>query len=382
MKRFNFNVPQDIRFGRNSLHEIADIMEKNNYRKAMIISDRGLEQLGFVAKIGNILKDAGIDYCAYLDVEPNPTTDMVAAALSMYRESGAECMIALGGGSPMDVSKAVGIVARYGKSITDYEGAQLVPGPIEPVIAIPTTAGTGSEVTPFSVIIDAEKNYKFSVYSYEILPGYALLDSGLIMTAPASVAASCGLDAFIHAFEAYISLRANPFTDAMAEKALELIGRNLRAFVANRKNEEAADAMMLGSMFAGLAFAWARTGDVHAMSLPLSAMYGVPHGVANAILLPAVAEFNALADVGRYRKVYGYLCRGSRTEEDFEPRMLVDEIKALCRDFNIPERMSEVGVRAEDIREMAESAMKSGNILVNPRQTSLRDVIKIYEAIL
>ncbi len=185
------------------------------------------------------------------------------------------------------------------------------------MIAIPTTAGTGSEVTASAVITDESRNYKLSVFSYENLPKYAILDPELIMTAPASIAASCGVDALIHAMEAYISTNASPFSDAMAEKAMELIGGNIRRFVANRKDEEAACAMMAGCNFAGIAFAWARLGNVHAMSHPVSAYFNVPHGVANSILLPTVMEYNALADHGRYQVIYNYICEGAKVTEDF-----------------------------------------------------------------
>ena len=247
------------------------------------------------------------------------------------------------------------------------------------MIAIPTTAGTGSEVTASAVITDESRNYKLSVFSYELLPRYALLDPALIMTAPASIAASCGVDALIHAMEAYISTKATPFSDAMAEKAMELIGANLRRFVANRQDEDAACAMMLGCNFAGIAFAWARLGNVHAMSHPVSGYFHVAHGVANSILLPTVLEYNALADHGRYKKMYNYIHQGSPCIENFQPQMLVDEIRKLNNELGIPARLSDVGVTADKIPAMAEDAMKSGNIPANPRQTTLKDMIALYE---
>ncbi len=201
----------------------------------MVVSDRGLEKLGVVQKVLDIVEAEGIETVSFLDILPNPTVDMVNAATKVYKESGATSIVALGGGSPMDVAKAVGVLARYGGSITEYEGAHLVPGPIEPIIAIPTTAGTGSEVTAFSVITDTSRNYKLTVFSYELLPKYALLDPEMIMSVPPMVAASCGIDALIHAWEAYTSLGASPFSDAMAEKAMELIGGNIRRFCGKQK---------------------------------------------------------------------------------------------------------------------------------------------------
>ena len=379
MNDFSFMVPQNIVFGTGSLGKLPEQVRSLGSEHAFVVSDHGLEAIGVVGRIVSTLEDAGIKVTTFLDVLPNPTVDMVNAAVDGYKSSGATSIIALGGGSPMDVAKAVGVVVRYGGSITEYEGAGKVPGPIEPLIAIPTTAGTGSEVTPFSVIVDTSRNYKLSVFSYEVLPKIALLEPELIMTAPASVAAACGLDAMIHAWEAYTSLAANPFTDAMAEKALDLIGANIRRFVANRKDIEAAEAMMAGSTFAGIAFAWARLGNVHAMSHPVSAYFNVPHGVANAILLPTIVEFNALADEGRYKRIYRYI-RQVRHQPiiDFKPQMLVDETRKLMRDLGIPASLAEVGVTEDKIEAMAHDAMESGNIAVNPRQTTLKDVIALY----
>ena len=282
----------------------------------------------------------------------------------------------------MDVAKSVGLLATYGGKVTDYAGFGKVPGPVVPMIAIPTTAGTGSEVTASSVITDSETHFKMAVISYYLIPGYALLDPELIMTVPAKIAAACGVDAFVHAEEAYVSKMANPFTDAMAEKAMELIGGNIRQFVASRDNEEAACNMMLGSTLAGIAFAWAKLGDVHAMSHPVSGFFGVAHGVANAILLPAIVEFNALADNGRYRKIYNYITNGKKADDSFVPQMLVDELRKLNRELGIPAKLSDVGVTEDKIPEMVADTMKSGNVLVNPRQTTPKDVEALYRSLL
>lgn len=284
MKDFRFKVPQNIEFGIGSLKKLPEILNENGSEHVYLVSDRGLESIGVVKKVQDIVEAAGLACTVFLDVVPNPTVEVVDASAKRYKESGATSIIALGGGSSMDVAKATGVLAVYGGRIGDYEGLYKVPGPIVPIIAIPTTAGTGSEVTASAVITDEEKNFKMSVISYEILPKYAVLDPELIMTAPASIAASCGIDALIHAIEAYVSNFASPFSDAMAEKAMELIGANLRRFVANRKDEDAACAMMVGSTFAGMAFAWAKLGNVHAMSHPVSAYFHVAHGVALSLI--------------------------------------------------------------------------------------------------
>ncbi len=379
MKAFNFKVPQDIQFGMGSLSKLPEILAENHSDHVMLVSDRGLEKIGVVKRVQDIIEAAGIAFDAYLDVVPNPAVEVVNEATQLYKDCGATSLVALGGGSPMDVAKAVGILARYGGKITDYEGNHKVPGPIEPIIAIPTTAGTGSEVTASAVITDTSRNYKLSVFSYENIPKYAILDPTLIMSAPASIAASCGVDALIHAIEAYISRNATPFSDAMAEKAMELIGAHLRRFVANRQDEEAACAMMLGSTFAGMSFAWARLGNVHAMSHPVSAYFNVPHGVANSILLPNVMEFNALADHGRYEVIYNYIKEGTEPAIDFTPDMLVEELRHLNAQLGIPSGLAAAGVTADKIPAMADDAIKSGNIPANPRATTVKDLIRLYE---
>ena len=379
MKDFQFKIPQTIEFGMGSLKKLPEMLADSKSDNVMLVSDRGLEAIGVVKKVQDIIEAAGIKCTAYLDVKPNPTVDIVNEAAALYAECGATCLVALGGGSPMDVSKAVGILAVHGGKIADYEGAHKVPGPIAPIIAIPTTAGTGSEVTASAVITDEERNFKMSVFTYHNIPKYAILDPELIMTAPASIAAACGVDALIHAMEAYLSTAATPFSDAMAEKAMELIGANLRRFVANRKDEEAACAMMLGSNFAGISFAWARLGDIHSMSHPVSAYYHVAHGVANAVLMPTVMEFNAIADSGRYEKIYNYIRTSKGPVTNFEPMMLVEEVKKLNKDLGIPEGLRAVGVDSDEhFQAMAEDAMKAGNTLVNPRQTTVKDFIAMY----
>ena len=379
MKEFSFSVPQEIIVGKGSLARLPEAAEKLGGKHGFIISGPHLNKMGIVASCSESLENAGIKVDAYTETEGNPSVETVEKAAAAFCKSGADFIIALGGGSPMDVAKAVGVVARYGGSITEYEGGGRVPGDIIPLIAIPTTAGTGSEVTAFSVITDHSRNYKLTVFSYKLIPAYAILDPELLTTAPVSVAAACGIDAMVHALEAYISKDASPFSDAMAEKALELIGKNIRRYVADRMDIEAAEAMITGSLFAGIAFSWARLGDVHAMSHPVSAYFDVPHGVANAILLPTIVEYNALADRGKYLKLFNCISLTPASEAEFEPFMLVDLLTELNEQLGIPGSLGEVGVTADKFDAMADDAMKSGNIAVNPRSTIKKDVLFLYE---
>lgn len=379
MNEFTFSVPQNIIVGKGSLAKLPEVAEKLGGKKAFIISGPHLNKMGIVKSCQDAMKEKGIESSSFTETEGNPSVETVDKAAAAFKESGADFIVALGGGSPMDVAKAVGVVAKYGGSITEYEGADKVLGDIIPLIAVPTTAGTGSEVTAFSVITDHSRDYKLTVFSYKLIPSYAILDAQLLTTAPASVAAACGIDAMVHALEAYISTAASPFSDAMAEKALELIGANIRSYVANRGDIAAAESMLVGSLFAGIAFSWARLGDVHAMSHPVSAYFNVPHGVANAILLPTIVEYNMLADKGKYFKIYNYIAALPVAPDEFTPDMLVDEILELNEALGIPAGLSEAGVTKDKFDAMADDAMKSGNIAVNPRSTTKEDILALYE---
>ena len=379
MKNFTFSIPQNIVVGKGSLSKLPELSKDLGGTHGFIISGPHLNKMGIVASCAESLEKAEIKVDTFTETEGNPSVETVDKATKAFKESGADFIIALGGGSPMDVAKAVGVVAKYGGSITEYEGGGKVPGDIVPLIAIPTTAGTGSEVTAFSVITDHSRNYKLTVFSYKLIPSYAILDADLITTAPVSVAAACGIDAMVHALEAYISKDASPFSDAMAEKALELIGKNIRNYVADRTNVVAAEGMLVGSLFAGIAFSWARLGDVHAMSHPVSAFFDVPHGVANAILLPTIVEYNGLADNGKYAKIYNYIAKCPMDAEEFEPFMLVDLLEELNASLGIPAGLAEAGVTKDKFEVMADDAMKSGNIAVNPRSTTKEDILMLYK---
>ncbi len=378
MKPFQFSVPQDVIVGSGSAEKLGEAAKKLGGTHALIISGPHLTKMGHVKHCQGLLKAAGIASDAFTETEGNPSTETVAKAAEMYKSCGADFLVAFGGGSPMDVAKAVAVVAKFGGKITDYEGAGTVPGEPVPLIALPTTAGTGSEVTAAAVITDHSRNYKLTVFDAKLIPKAAILDPDFLTTAPAGIAAACGIDAMVHAIEAYISRAASPFSDAMAEKALELIGKNLRRYVANRTDLEAASGMLTGSLFAGIAFSWARLGDVHAMSHPVSAYFDVPHGVANAILLPTVMEFNTLADDGKYENIYDYIALNPSSEY-FEPQDLVELLKELNESLGIPACLADVGVKADNFDAMADDAMKSGNIAVNPRTTTKKDILALYQ---
>lgn len=378
MKDFSFSIPQNIKAGAGSIKLLPELAGELGKKKGFIISGPHLNKIGMVEKCQKALLEAGIECDSFTETEANPSTDTVEKAADKFRECGADFIVAFGGGSPIDVAKAVAVVVTYGGKITEYEGAGKVKGPVVPIIAIPTTAGTGSEVTAFSVITDHERNYKLTVVSNYLLPTYAIIDPDLIKTVPAGTAAACGIDAMVHALEAYVSLAASPFSNIFAREALKLIGGNIRDYVADRTKSKACEAMMVGSLFAGIAFSHARLGDVHAMSHPVSAFFDVPHGVANAILLPTVVEFNMNEAADKYYFIYNAIAKKPIEPAEFTPDMLSPEIRVLNHELGIPGSLSEVGVQCDKFDAMADDAMKSGNIFVNPRKTTKNDILDLY----
>lgn len=380
MDSFSFTIPQNIKFGAGTLDLLPDLAKELGKSKGYIISGPHLNKIGMVAKCRKALKNAGMESECFTETEGNPSTDTVVKATEGFKKSNADFIVAFGGGSPLDVAKAVAVLATYGGNIVDYEGAGKVMGPVVPMIAIPTTAGTGSEVTAFSVITDHSRNYKLTVVSNYLLPAYVILDPDLIATVPANTAAVCGIDAMVHALEAYISKAASPFSDIFAREALRLIGGSIRDYVADRSNPAACESMMVGSLFAGIAFSHARLGNVHAMSHPVSAYFDVPHGVANAILLPTVVDFNKdAADPEKYRYIYGCISKDMGADINFTPDMLATEIRMLNYELGILPTLSDIGVTSDKFEQMADDAMKSGNIQCNPQFTMKNDILKLYE---
>lgn len=380
MDSFSFTIPQNIKFGAGTLDLLPDLAKELGKSKGYIISGPHLNKIGMVAKCRKALKNAGMESECFTETEGNPSTDTVVKATEGFKKSNADFIVAFGGGSPLDVAKAVAVLATYGGNIVDYEGAGKVMGPVVPMIAIPTTAGTGSEVTAFSVITDHSRNYKLTVVSNYLLPAYVILDPDLIATVPANTAAACGIDAMVHALEAYISKVASPFSDIFAREALRLIGGSIRDYVADRSNPAACESMMVGSLFAGIAFSHARLGNVHAMSHPVSAYFDVPHGVANAILLPTVVDFNKdAADPEKYRYIYGCISKDMGADINFTPDMLATEIRMLNYELGILPTLSDIGVTSDKFEQMADDAMKSGNIQCNPQFTMKNDILKLYE---
>ena len=372
MRSCVFSVPQHIEFAPGAIKKLPETVVLLETERVIIATGPRVAKTPQVTQAIELLRSAGTSVQIFTDIEANPSVETVGRLAEAYKASDAQAIIAIGGGSPMDAAKAAAAVAAYGGTAADYEGGGRVPGPAVPLIAIPTTAGTGSEATSFSVITHRARGVKMTISSPYLLPVYILLDPELLSTMPARVAAATGADALVHAVEAYISLAASPFSDAMAEKALELIGGNIGPFTANRGDVESASGMLLGSALAGTAFNHAKLGDVHAMSHPVSAHFGAAHGEANAVLLPTVLEYNQLADKGKYARILRLL--GAP-----EGMGLPEYIRSLFKSLGLPRSLKDLGVDPSLIPQLARDAMKSGNIPVNPRSTTEEDFVSLYE---
>ena len=376
---FTFQAPATITFGPGAIAKLPELAAGFGGR-ALVVSDPGVAKAGILPRILALLSDAGIGAEPFTDVEPNPSVETVNAAVDRFRRTRASFVIGAGGGSAMDVAKVVGALGAHGGTVHDYEGIGKVPAPGVPVAAIPTTAGTGSEVTIFSVITDRERRFKMTVGSTHIVPQVALCDPELTLSMPQPLTAATGMDALTHAIESYVNTAHNPIAKTFALEAMRLIGRSLRTAYANGRDLRARTEMLLASTMAAMAFTRTRLGNVHAMSHPVGAHFDVPHGVANAVLLPYVMEWNLLACYETYPAVAAAL--GERVEglpRHAAAEAAVEAVRRLAGDVRIPARLRDVGVLRDGIPAMTEDAMKSGNVLVNPRLTTAADIAALFE---
>ena len=382
MNEFGFSIPQNITVGRGTLGKLGEAAKKLGGTHAFIISGPHLEKMGLVARAEGYLADAGIKADAYTDIEANPSVTTVEKATEAFRASGADFIVAFGGGSPMDVAKAVGVVAKYGGSITDYEGAHKVPGKIVPLIAIPTTAGTGSEVTKNTIISDTEHNVKMLLGGPSIIPALAVVDPTFTMTAPPSVTAATGIDALCHAIEAYTSRKAQPLTDTFALSAIKKIHKNLPVCYHDGKNVDARLGMSIAALEAGIAFNNASVTIVHGMSRPIGALFHIAHGVSNAVLLPACMEFAIEENTDRFATIGRIMgVADENTTDHAAAEAMVKEVSRFCQEVGIP-TLEKLGVKKEDffaqLSKMADDALESGSPQNTMRIPTKEQIMEIY----
>jgi len=379
VKNFPFDFPQKIVCEVGGINKLGKLINEYGFKKIMIVTDQGLVQAGMITKVEGILKNNNINYIKFDKVEPNPSVETIKYGKNIGKNERIDSLLGIGGGSCIDAAKAIGILMTNGGSIEEYNGLDKYKKNPLPVIAIPTTAGTGSESSPSAVITNRETRDKMSIFSKKGLPLMALLDANALATLPSHIAASTGIDALSHAIESFTSLKAFSISDALASQAIKLIGKYLRLFVANRKNIEAAQGMLIASNLAGISFSHTYLGNVHALSHPIGGYYNVPHGAVNAILLPYVMGFNIISNPEKFReialllgeKVGNLSCIESATKA-------VEVVRKLLEDLNLPKCLKEIGVKEDGIDKIVKIAEKTRNASVNPRTTTIKDFENLY----
>lgn len=369
--------------GKGAIREIASEAISRGFKKAFICSDPDLIKFGVTGKVTKVLEDAGLVYEIYSNIKPNPTIENVQTGVAAFKASGADYIIAIGGGSSMDTAKAVGIIIANPEfeDVRSLEGVAPTKNKCVPIIAVPTTAGTAAEVTINYVITDVEKKRKFVCVDVHDIPVIAVIDPDMMSSMPKGLTAATGMDALTHAIEGYITKGAWEMTDMFHLKAIEIISNSLRGAVNN--TPEGREGMALGQYIAGMGFSNVGLGIVHSMAHSLGAVYDTPHGVANAILLPAVMEYNAPATGDKYKyiaKAMGVIGVDSMSQEEYR-KTAVDAVRKLSADVGIPADLKEI-VKEEDIPFLAESAYADACRPGNPRDTSVEEIIQLYKSMM
>ena len=370
-------------FGQGAIQEIVNEIKNRHFKKALVTSTPDLFEFKVATKVTDLLNAAGIAYEVYDGIKPNPTIENVTAGVEACKAAGADVIVAVGGGSPIDTSKAIATIITNPEfaDVRSLEGLAPTKNPCLPIIAVTTTSGTAAEVTINYVITDVEKNRKFVCVDPHDIPIVAIVDPDMSASMPTGLCAATGMDALVHAVEGYITKGAWELTDMLHLKAIEIIGRSLRSAVAG--DYAGREAMSLGQYIAGMGFSNVGLGIVHSMAHPLSAVYDIPHGKACAMLLTAVLKFNAPATGEKYReiaRVMGVPNVDAMDEATYR-QAAIDVIQKLADDVGIPKSLSEAGVKREDIPFLAESAFNDACTPGNPRDVSLEEIIGIYESI-
>ena len=369
--------------GKGAIQEIANEVRGRGFKKAFVCSDPDLLKFGVTKKVTDVLENAGIPYEIYSQIKANPTIENVQTGVAAFRASGADCIVAIGGGSSMDTAKAIGIIIANPEfaDVRSLEGVAPTKNKCVPIIAVPTTAGTAAEVTINYVITDAEKNRKMVCVDVHDIPVVAVVDPDMMSSMPKGLTAATGMDALTHAIEGYITKGAWAMSDMFHLKAIEIIAKSLRGAVAN--TPEGREGMALGQYIAGMGFSNVGLGIVHSMAHPLGALYDTPHGVANAILLPTVMEYNAEATGEKYRdiaKAMGVEGVDAMSLEDAR-KAAVAAVKQLSEDVGIPKDLKGI-VKEEDLDFLAQSAMDDACRPGNPKDPTKEDIIALYKALL
>ncbi len=380
-----FHVPATILVGGGARREVVAQLQRYLIQRVLLVTDVGVMQLGPAREIAALLDDAGISVTIFDGVQPDPTDNNVMDGLARYRSEGCQALVAIGGGSPIDAAKAISVLTANSPPLSQYAGYHKIPRAGAPLIAIPTTAGTGSEATKVSVITDTERDVKMMILSVHLLPTIALVDYELTLTMPPPLTAAVGVDTLTHGIEAYVSRKANGMTDPLALSCIELVAKHLRTAYREPNNHAARAGMMLAACQGGMAFANSSVCLVHGMSRPIGAMFHVPHGLSNAVLLPTVTQFSWRASVERYAKVARLLdCCPFHPPDEQAAESLVEGLQQLNEDLNVPRLRFCHGVDESRFRmflpKMAADALASGSPQNNPRCPTTEEIIGLYEA--
>jgi len=375
-----FQTANSIIFGLNAVKKIPQLVKKFGSGKVLIISDPVIEKVGLLNELISVIDTGEIKYGTFLGVEPEPRLEIVEQCVEIIKNGQYDLLIGFGGGSSIDIMKAASIITTNGGTIDQYVGVNKVPKKGFPMIAIPTTAGTGSEVTAISILSDQKEELKKGVVSPYLLPDIALVDPYLMRTMPSKVTAATGMDALTHAVEAFTSVNAYAITDALAKEAIVLIAKNLRTAVMNGENMEARKNMAMASLLAGMAFANAGVTAVHALAYPLGGKYHLAHGISNALLLPYVIEYNCLSNLPKFAEIAHFLGEDTQGLSEREKAVKgAQAIKQLAQDVGISAKLQDFDIPEDAIPILAQGAMKVTRLLANnPRKLTYEEVEQIY----
>lgn len=378
-----FNVPSTIIVGGGAGKEAGAQAKKINAKRVLLVTDAFMVDSGLAGRISDSIKKEGVDVTLFAGVRPDPTDKNVLEGLDIFKKDNCDVIIGLGGGSPMDCAKMISAMTVNEPPISQYAGLHNVPDKGVPVIVIPTTAGTGAEVTKVAVIGDTERDVKMMILDVNILPDCALVDYELTMSCPPSLTANVGVDTLVHAVEGYVSIKANPMTDPIALSAIKLVSENLLTAFREPDNGKAREGMMIASLQGGMAFANSSVCLVHGMSRPIGALYHVPHGLSNAVLFPEVTEFSISGSPPRYATIARTMnFATSEDSDDVACRSLVEGLKKLNKDLEVPRLGDAVKVDLptfdEKVEKMAKDGLASGSPSNNPVVPTAEQIVELY----
>lgn len=379
---FTFRTANKILMGNGAIEKIGVEAKSLNVTRALIVTDEGVMRIGLPEKVKQPLILAGIEVKIFDRLESEPSIENVNECVEFTRGKKYDLFVGVGGGSSMDVAKIASILATNHGSVYDYIGIEKIPKPGLSTILVPTTSGTGAEVTPNAIVTDKKAKVKKGIVSHFLLPDVAIVDPSLTLSLPPKITASTGVDALTHSIESYVSLNASPLSDVIALESIKLISHSLKRAVEDGSDIEARYNMALGSLLGGIALTNAGTGGVHALAYPLGGQFGIPHGLSNALILPYIVEFNITGNLSKFSKIGAIMrenVQGLGREE--AAGKAVDAVRAMVIDVGLPKRLREVGIPKHALPEIAESASQVTRLLANnPRKMTIDDIRKIYEA--